>query len=90
MKLIYLSWSLGMLSYILLGVLRRSELSVVERTVGIAASVLILLLMLLAVIGTALGVMSLKRKELKPWWAIGAIVLNIDMVLTGILLLSPG
>jgi hypothetical protein len=36
-----------------------------------------------------LGVMSLKRKEVKAWWAIGVIVLNIAMVFTGILLLLP-
>lgn len=90
MKLIYLSWSLGTLSYILLGVLRRSELSLVERTVGIPASVLILLLMLLAVIGTAIGVLSFNRKEVKAWWSICVIVLNIAMIFTGIFLLVPG
>jgi hypothetical protein len=33
--------------------------------------------------------MSFRRKEVKAWWSIGAIVLNVDMVLTGILLSSP-
>ena len=31
-----------------------------------------------------------ERKEVKAWWAIGVIVLNIVMILTGILLLFPG
>jgi uncharacterized membrane protein len=48
-----------------------------------------LLVILPAGIGTVLGVMSLKRKEVKAWWAISFIVLNIAMVLTGVLLLFP-
>jgi len=48
-----------------------------------------LLVILPAGIGTVLGVMSLQRKEVKAWWAIGVIVLNIAMVLTGIFLLFP-
>ena len=84
MKLFQWSLSLGMLSYIIGGVFRRSELLAGEM-------VLIFLLVIVpAVIGIVLGGMSLRRKEVKAWWSIGAIVLNVDMVLTGILLLSPG
>jgi uncharacterized membrane protein len=53
---------------------------------GLAIFVLVILP---AGIGTVLGVTSLKRKEVKAWWAISFIVLNIAMVLTGVLLLFP-
>jgi hypothetical protein len=50
----------------------------------------VILWLVLGILGlAALGMLSLKRKEVKSWWAIGVIVLNIGMVLTGILLLSP-
>jgi len=90
MKLYYLSWLLGMLSYIIGGVFRRSGSPQGEMSLGIQGLAIFLLLILPAGIGTVLGVMSLKRKEVKAWWAIGVIVLNIAMILTGILLLFPG
>jgi hypothetical protein len=37
-----------------------------------------------------LGVMSWNRKEVKAWWIIGAIALNIVMLLAGIFLLYVG
>jgi hypothetical protein len=44
-----------------------------------------ILLILPTAIGIVLGVMSLKRKEWKPGWAISAIGLNILMLFVGIL-----
>ena len=90
MKLYYLSWLLGMLSYIIGGVFRRSGSPLGEMSFGIQGLAMFLLLILLPGVGTVLGVMSLNRKEVKAWWAIGVIVLNIAMVLTGIFLLFPG
>jgi hypothetical protein len=89
MKLFELSLVLGMLSYIIGGVFRRSGLPLGEMSIGIQGLATFLLMILPAGIGTVLGMMSLKRKEVKSWWAIGVIVLNIAMVLTGILLLLP-
>jgi hypothetical protein len=89
MKLFQWSLILGMLSYIIGGVFRRSESPLGETSLGIQGLAIFLLLILPAGIGTVLGVMSLKHKEVKAWWAIGIIVLNIAMVLTGILLLFP-
>jgi hypothetical protein len=88
MKVFYLSWLLGMLSYIVFGVFRRSgwSLEISLRTQGLVT----LLLLILPVVGVVLGILSLKRKEVQAWWAIGVIVLNIAMVLTGISLLAPG
>jgi len=88
MKPFQSSLILGTLSYIIGGVFRRSgshlgEMSLMQ---GLA---IFLLVILPAGIGTVLGVMSLQRKEVKAWWAIGVIVLNIAMVLTGVLLLFP-
>ncbi len=89
MKLYQLSWFLGTLSYVIGGVFRRSRSPLGEMSLGIQGLVF-LLVILPAGIGTVLGVMSLKRKELKAGWAIGVIVLNIAMILTGILILFPG
>jgi len=89
MNLFTWSWLLGMLSYVFLGVLRRSgfpEAGSFPGTVGIITS---LLVSLSAGIGTVLGVMSWRRKEVKAWCAIGVIVLNI-VVLAGSLLLFAG
>ena len=79
---------LGMLSYVIGGVFRRSG-SPLETSLGIQG-LAVWLLLILPVVGTVLGVMSWNRKEVKAWWAIGVIVLNIDMILTGIFLLFPG
>jgi len=89
MKLFQVSWLLGMLSYIVFGVFRRSRLPSVEMSLG-TQGLAVLLLLILPVVGMVLGVISLKRKEGKAWWAIGTLVLNIAMVLTGLLLLFPG
>jgi len=77
-----------MLSYVFFGVFRRSG-SPLETFLGIQG-LAVWLLLILPVVGTVLGVMSWNRKEVKAWWAIGVIVLNIDMILTGIFLLFPG
>ena len=84
MKLFQWSLSLGMLSYVVLGVLRRSVTTLAEISLGNKGSAILLLSMLLAVGGTVLGVISWKRNEAKIWWVIGALVLNIVMALTGI------
>jgi len=59
-------------------------------SLGMQGLAISLLVILPAGIGAVLGVLSLKRKEVKAWWAIAFIVLNITMILTGILLLFPG
>jgi hypothetical protein len=87
MKLLYLSWLLGMLSYIIFGVFRRSG-SPPEISLGLQG-LAALLLLILPVVGTVLGMISLNRNEEKAWWVIVALVLNISMVLTGIFLLFP-
>jgi len=89
MKLVQMSWLLGMLSYVIGGVFRRSGFPG-EISMGMQALAIFLLLIVPAAIGSVLGMMSLKRKEVKPWWAIGTIVLNTAMIFTGILLLLPG
>jgi len=90
MKQFQSSLILGTLSYIIGGVFRRSGSPQGEMSLGIQGLAVFLLVVLPAGIGTVLGVMSLKRKELKVGWAIGVIVLNMTMILTGILLLFPG
>ena len=89
MKPFQSSLILGTLSYIIGGVFRRSGSHLGEMSLGIQGLAVFLLVILPAGIGTVLGVMSLQRKEVKVWWAIGVIVLNIAMVLTGIFLLFP-
>jgi hypothetical protein len=90
MKLFQSSLVLGVLSYIIGGVFRRSASPLGEMSLGMQGVAIFLLLILPAGIGTVLGVLSLNRKEVKTWWAIGVIVLNIAMVLTGIFLLFQG
>ena len=89
MKLSQWSWLLGILSYVIGGVFRRSGPPLGEMSLVIQGLAIFLLVILPAGIGAVLGAMSLKRKEVKTWWAISFIVLNIAMVLTGILLLFP-
>ena len=89
MKPFQSSLILGTLSYIIGGVFRRSGSPLGEISLGMQGLAVFLLVILPAGIGTVLGVMSLKHKEVKAWWAIGVIVLNIAMVLTGIFLLFP-
>ena len=92
MKPFQLSWLLGVLSYVILGVLRRSGLLEAETSLGTQRLITFLLLILSvsAGTGTVLGVMSWNRKEAKTWWAIGAIVLNLVVLLTVILRLFAG
>ena len=90
MKLFQSSLILGMLSYIIGGVFRRSGSSLGEMSLGIQGSAIFLLVILPAGIGAVLGVMSLNRKEVKAWWAIGVVVFSIVMILTGIFLLFAG
>jgi hypothetical protein len=87
MRLFTWSWLLGVLSYVVLGVVRRSATALAETSLGDTGSGIVLLSMLLAVGGIVLGVMSLNRKEGRPWWVAGAIVLNVATVLSSILLL---
>jgi hypothetical protein len=90
MKPFQSSLILGVLSYIIGGVFRRSGSPLGEMSLGMQGLAIFLLVIIPAGIGAVLGVMSLSRKEVKAWWAISVIVLNIVMVLTGILLLFPG
>ena len=80
MKLSQWSWLLGIQSYVILGVLRRSEFLVGETP----ALILFLLSLLSAVTGIVFGAVSWKRQEVKAWWAIGSIALNIVMALAGV------
>ena len=89
MKLFQWSLILSMLSYIIGGVFRRSGSILGGMSLGTQAAAIFLLVTIPAGIGSALGVLSLKRKEVKAWWAIGVIVLNVAMIVTGILLLVP-
>ena len=90
MKLFTWSWILGMLSYVFLGVVRRSGFPATGLFLGTPGVIFLLLLLLAAGTGTVLGLLSWRRREVKAWWAISAILLNI-VVLSGILLrLSPG
>jgi len=89
MKLYQWSWFLGTLSYVIGGVFRRAGWPMGEQSIGVQVLANLLLMILPAGIGIVLGVMSLKRREVKSWWAIAVIVLNIVMVLSGILLLLP-
>ena len=77
MKLSQWSWLLGILSYVILGVIRRSG------SLGTLGLIMFALLLLSAGIGIVLGVVSWKRKEARAWWAIGSIALNIVMALGG-------
>ena len=90
MKLFQLSLTLGLLSNIVLGALTRSWSPLVEMSPGVQKLATILLLILLAGIGTVLGVMSKNRKEVKAWLSIGVIGLNMLMLFTGIFLLFAG
>ena len=90
MKLFQSSLIVGFLSYIIGGVFRRAGWPRGEMSLGMQGLAIFLLVILPAGIGAVLGARSLKHKEVKAWWAIVFIVLNITMVLTGILLLFPG
>ncbi len=89
MKLFQQSWSFGLLSYVILGVFRRG-VSVAGITLATHSSITFVLLIFAAGIGIVLGVLSWRRKEVSSWWVIGAIVLNVVMLLAGIDLLFPG
>lgn len=89
MKLFTWSWLLGVLSYVLLGVLRRSGSADAGIFPGVPGVVTLFLLFLLAGTGAVLGVLSLNRKEVKTWWGVSTLVLNL-VVLAGILLLFAG
>ena len=90
MKLSQWSWLLGILSYVILGVIRRSGSLVEGAFLGTSGLITFLLLLLSAGIGIVFGVVSWKRKEVKAWWAIGAIALNIAMALAGVSLVLVG
>ena len=85
MKLFTGSWLLGTLSYVFLGVLRRSGFPATGLFLGTPGVITLLLLLLSAGTGTVLGMLSWSRREVKAWWTISAIALNI-VVLVGILL----
>jgi uncharacterized membrane protein HdeD (DUF308 family) len=82
------SLTLGLWSNVADSALTQSWSPLVNMSPGIQQLATVFLLILPAGIGIVLGVMSLKRKELKPGWAITAIVLNIIGMLLGIVLLS--
>lgn len=84
MKLYQWSWLSGMTSYIVLGVLRRSSASLVEPSFEMQSPVTLFLVILLAGIGTILGIISWRRKEANAWWTIIALVLNAAMLLAGL------
>ena len=71
MKLYQLSWFLGTWSYVIGGVFRRSGSPPGEMSIGIQGLAIFLLMILPAGIGTVLGAMSLKRKEVKAFFDAG-------------------
>ena len=85
MKLYQLSWFLGTWSYVIGGVFRRSGLPLGEMSIGIQGLATFLLMILPAGIGIVLGMMSLKRKEVKSWWAIG---IGVVLILAHLILFS--
>ena len=89
MKLFTSSWLLGMSSYVLLGVLRRSGFPVTGWFLGTPGDVVSILLFVSTVIGSVLGVLSWRRREVKTWWTVGVTALNL-VVLAGTLLLFAG
>lgn len=80
MKLSQWSWLFGILSYVILGVLRRSGF-LIGGTPGL---ITFLLLLLSAGIGIVFGLLSWNRREGKAWWIFGAIALNMVMALAGV------
>lgn len=83
-NLFQLSLTLALWSNVALSALTQSWSPLVKMSLGIQQLATVFLLILPAGIGVVLGVMSLKRKEWKPGWAISAIVLNIIGILAGI------
>ena len=90
MKLFHWSLLLSVLSYVMGGVFRRSESPLWGMSLELQGVAVFLLVILPAGVGTVLGVISLKRKEVQAWLTVSIIVLDIVTVLTGILLLVPG
>ena len=84
MKLSQWSWLYGILSYAILGVLRRSGFLVEGTPLETSGLIMFVLLLLSAGIGIVFGVVGWKRKEVKAWSAIGAIALNSVMAFAGI------
>ena len=82
------SLTLGLWSNAADSALTQSWSPLVNMSPGIQQFAAVFLLIVPAGIGIVLGVMSLKRKELKPGWPITAIVLNILGMLVGFLHLS--
>jgi len=86
MPRIQCSWLVGILSYVILGLLRRSELPVDETP----RIILLILAFLSAGLGVILGVVSWKRQAVNPWWALGAIVFNLVMALAAVMAVWAG
>ena len=86
-NLFQLSLTLALWSNIALSLLTRSWSPLVGMSPAVQLLATFVLLILPSGIGVVLGVMSLKRKEWKPGWAISAIVLNSFGILAGIVLL---
>lgn len=84
MKPFQLSWFLGTLSYVILGVFRRSEMMP-----GVAGLVAFILLILMTGSGAVLGMVSWKHRQVNAWWTAGAVVLN-TVVLAGTFLHFTG
>jgi hypothetical protein len=79
------SLTLALWSNVGSGALRQSWSPLAKMSPEIQQFAAILLLILPSGLGLVLGVMSLKRKEWKPGWAISVIVLNMIGILVGIL-----
>ena len=90
MKLFTWSWLLGMLSYVVLGVVRRSGFPATGLFLGTPGVITLLLLLLSAGTGTVLGLLSWRRKEVNAWWTVSAILLNIVVVAGSLLRLFGG
>ena len=82
------SLTLGLWVGVASSALTQSWSPLVKMSPGIQQFAAFLLLILPSGIGIVLGGMSLKRKEIKPGWAITVIVMNIIGILVGILHLN--
>lgn len=76
MKLNMASLILFILSVVFLGALTLFESALVEMSIGVERLLTFLLLVLPAGVGSVIGVMSLVRREGRPWLAVTLVVLN--------------
>jgi len=90
MKLFHLSWLLGIFSVVILSMLTRVNSPLLGMPLQTQKLTTLLVLVAPAAAGSVLGALSFRRREAKTLWSIGAILLNVLMLLAGITLLLAG